>query len=231
MGSVLVACLGLIGLVTGCGASEGLKPKPDRTELRAFPCDPSASPDEEAAAAYQREARYNGRSFAPAIDTDYFAVRRVGLSFPEAERGVVCSGAGDRAACQQRFDALVRDAAPSDSMLRRIYKTPYVITTHGDDVRLWSPSAFGEVLGAIETPLEAWLLMRASRDMPVVFCGDAQVSAYRSVADGYELRFRQTTKGCRPYEQTETLLHVGTAGTRLLYERVAIRDPERCVVD
>jgi hypothetical protein len=116
-----------------------------------------------------------------------------------------------------------------------------MITTNGNDVKLWGPGQFTELLGSIDTPIEAWLMISTHRDLGIHMCGPyvyqsgpegTATNVYRPIPGGFEIREQHGTKGCHPFEIVETMHFVGQDGsTRVLDEHVAFSDPDRCVVD
>jgi hypothetical protein len=87
--------------------------------------------------------------FLPALHVDYIADRDQGIDAPRvfSSVGVACATAKDRPACEASL-------ALQPDLLR------HLVTTQGDDVRMYTTRAATELLGAIDTPAEAlWMLL------------------------------------------------------------------------
>lgn len=221
--------------MTACGGPATNAATKDREAsrnlFRDFPCPYMGNPEENPAVSDQRYAAFYGKWFSPKITLDYFALRRLKLNIPEAEQGVACSGAPNRDRCLRRLNVLIRNAALTDTSRRAFPIGLYIVTTSGDEVKLWNPEQFAQLLGPIDTPLEAWLMVRTRVKIGVPACGEPGVTVYRPVPNGFEIREQHRTKVCDPFEVVETLHHVGKDGSvRLLDKRIVIHDRDRCIV-
>jgi len=230
-------------LLVGCaGAAPKSQPSPSssappgtmkaaaRSEFAAFPCDPRVGGDNDPV----HELRSRGRALSIAVPVDSLLVKRVSGDQREvmAESGTPCSGATDAAACRSAIAELERKDSPATTPCGdfRCEERAFAITTRGDVARLWiTPAQIRELLGPIDSPADAWLLMQADKREPPYLCGDADYAAQRVVEGGYELRVRRYTNGCRPLEQIEVVYRVGRDGAvQLLSNKVILSEPEGC---
>ena len=174
--------------------------------FQAFAC-----PTDEAKA-----ARSFGDALVLALDVDALEVISHGGGHDRltvAERGAMCSGATDRAACRAEVArqklAWVEAQPACDDCNGAIL----VITTRQDEIALWAqPERVLTLLGAIDTPTDAWLLLMARTGLSTYSCGDASSSGYRTLSEGFELLRREWVSTCRPIERVEIVELFGRDG-------------------
>lgn len=154
---------------------------------------------------------------------------------PLASRGTLCSGASDPAACAQSLGEQRRKLSAGVECSEQVcapYRFAYALSTRGNRARAEvGPKALKAWLGAIESPVEAWLLLAASEQVSAIRCGDVAHSLQRTVSAGYELRTRVYTSSCEPLLEEELTYRVTTDGkVELLARRDLFRDRTTCVV-
>lgn len=218
-GSLLVATL----LASGCAHA----PQTARSEapFRAFEC-----PADEAG-----EARSFGEALKLALDVDSLEVVAYGghQRFTVAERGTACSGATDRDACQAELarhkDAWAQAQAICDDD-DACEPVNLVVTTRKGEVAQWAhPGRLLELLGAIDTPADAWLLLMSRSGYSSFECGDASSNGYREVPQGFELLRRKWVSSCRPIEQVEIVeLFKRDGSVTPVRQRIIEHEPDGC---
>jgi hypothetical protein len=178
----------------GCAHSQHARPK---APLRAFEC-----PASEAA-----RAQTFGHALKLARDVDYLGVISHGGGHDQmtvAERGTKCSGATDLEACDAELTRQKQAWVQAHSTCDDCAGATLVVTTRNDEITLWTqPEQQLTLLGAIDSPADAWLLMMLRTGYPPYSCGDASGSAYRVVPEGIELLRQEWVSVCRPVERVE----------------------------
>jgi hypothetical protein len=243
MSQRVIMCI-VAALLSGCGGARQAsspEPQPDQPQpaqqvvapqpFAELPCHPKTGGEH----GYQYELAARAQRLKLADPVDYLAVKRVSgkEAFTLAETGTACAGASDVAACRAALAALEQARAPASSPCDhfRCEERAYALTTRGGDAKLWLTQ--GEIyalLGPIDTPSDAWLMMQAERDASPYLCGDIESSAAREVDGGYELRERRYTSNCRPLEMIELIHRVGHDGSVRLLERNVLRhEPDECI--
>jgi hypothetical protein len=193
--------------------------------FHAFAC-----PKDEAKA-----ARSFGEALELALDVDSLEVISHGGGHDQltvAERGTKCSGATDLAACKAELTrqklAWVQAQPACDDCNGAIL----VITTRKDEIALWAqPEQALTLLGAIDTPTDAWLLMMARTGYSTYACGDSTSSGYRALPQGFELLRREWVSTCRPIERVEIVERFDRDGRVEPVRRTVIEhEPDGCYV-
>lgn len=123
----------------------------------------------------------------PATPSDYLALRRLEVSVPTArdgdiglvtmaERGTLCGGASDGAACKKSYGRLESDAPWS----------PLVFFTRGDKVGIVrSHGGAMTLLGTIDSPEEAFYVAQLGGFR--FTCTGDNAAGYRAVDGGFEI--------------------------------------------
>jgi hypothetical protein len=158
-----------------------------------------------------------------ARDYDYLAFRTVSgpgdiLPQTSSEVGVACGTARDPATCLQALDAARPGNASGWRSCSQICTASGVVTTRGDEVRLFdSADELVELLGAIDTPHEAALLANAKGY--TASCLDAR---YAPAADGFILVTIEMVADC-PIKYAELTLEVSSTGAIVERGRKEVR--------
>jgi hypothetical protein len=213
-----------------------------------FPCAPGSGGD----APPDLELRHRGDALHPALELDYLAVRRLvrakngdapalgGSAAADwsqlasiAQRGSPCAGAMQADTCKQALEQLDARFANDPGALCTGVECPgftYVVTSKGDEVAAWStPAELERLLGAIDTPSEAWLMAQVAAHAGPYLCGEDEFAAQRTVAGGFELRERRYTSSCHPLELGETIYRVSAEGAVKTSPRSVVRsEPDGC---
>jgi hypothetical protein len=230
-------------------------------EPEAFPCGGTPQPhgplhDESILirrmAAWDR-SRFNAqaRGLHVGIDTDYLEVNYAALrrsvmasEAPEiqfervARAGSPCAGAKDREQCVARLDALRTETEASLRCSTHACKegnSTYGLLTRGDRVEvLRTPAAFRALLGPIDTPVDAWLMLMAQRALPPLQCDSPEYSTHRAVPGGYELTVRKLTSYCvidvSPATEKDFVYRVDREGKYKQRSVKLVYTSTRCVV-
>lgn len=143
-------------------------------------------------------------------------------SMPEttAASGELCSAASDQAACRAAI-AAAESTLPHTDVCGMIGDCDrYVVTTSGDDVRMYASRAdLLRLLGTIDSPEDVALLL--AYDRYDVLCADASRAAdsggtapstILAVADGFEAAVVLNVSTC-PFQYAHVTLHVAPDGT------------------
>lgn len=206
--------------------------QPAAPVFAAFPCPPPSADD----ARERTEIAFRAAALQPAFEADYLSVRRDDKP-PQAmaERGSACAGAADAAACTRALEQLEKQFAKSAPKCEQLdcAGAVYVLTTRAGEPRLWSkPEEVRELLGAIDTAAEAWLVAQVALGAMPYLCGDADVSAQQATPAGFELRERRYTKRCKPAELSELVYRVASDGVAQAVSRTVVQsDPTACMSD
>lgn len=140
----------------------------------------------------------------------------------EDVRGTACSGASDRAACEQKLADLrvlgdecqgipivPKDSAGAAPSQPGYCSTSYLVFTRGDEngtvKSLAEAIAF---FGTIDAPQEAMYLLRLSGER--LLCGGNVPATYRKVDDGYEVQAVGGNPRC--VHSGRRILHVSSSG-------------------
>jgi hypothetical protein len=172
------------------------------------------------------------------------SIREAGASLhaveqPLARAGLLCRGAHDVPTCQSQVRAqrealfkglsCVGEECPSFSFM-------FAVTTHADEVRTYRGRApLARLFGAVDTPIEAWLLVSADgaangSPLPLV-CGTAEHGQHRAGTEGHFIKSRQYTSTCQPLVQEELEYLVTRAGgIKLVSRHNIVYEPDSCVV-
>jgi hypothetical protein len=231
------------------------------TWFAAFPCRPGAreeplpqgGPDPAVYIAQEAERSrkdldFRGRALALHETPDFVEVVRTGparwmveggnpiaSSSPLLRMGSMCSGARDPNRCAHDVQRKRAALVPKDSC--RGLKCPdgsflYALTTLGDHVRIYrSEAELIQLLGTIDTPMEAWLLVAAKHPGTLPVCEAPEFAMHRKVPEGYELKLRILTSRCKPLLEENFLYMVTHEGTLSQISRVdALRQPDHCII-
>jgi hypothetical protein len=212
-------------------------PRPEPTEPPAFaalPCPPPGADD----ALERTEPVFRAAALKPAFEADYLSVRRQVPSAPRqtlAQRGNPCVGAVDAAECTRGLERLEQRFVATAAKCERLdcAGAVYVLTTRAGEPRLWSKAEeLPTLLGAIDTPAEAWLVAQMALGALPYLCGDAEFSAQRATPAGFELRERRYTQRCRPAELAEFVYRIASDGSAQQLSRTVVHsDPTACMSD
>ena len=216
---------GLATLLAGAVAAGCAHAPPAQVEepFRAFECPADGT----------SEAAAFGAVLTLAFEVDYLEVVSHGGGHRDvtvAERGVKCGGARDGAACRDELARRRRawvDAQPECTECRG---SVVVLTTHGDTVAHWSLAReVVDLLGAVDSPADAWLVLMVRDGLPPFACGDAEASGYRVVGKRVEIARQEWVSTCRPVEKVEIVAAVDRAGNvEEVSRRVVEREDEGC---
>jgi hypothetical protein len=215
----------LLGAAATVGCAHSSTAAHASETFRAFAC-----PADEAKA-----ARAFGDALALALDVDSLEVISHGGGHDEltvAKRGKACSGATNPDACHAELSRLKQAWVGTHPACDDCDGAIAVMTTRKDEVQLWSePEPLLTLLGAIDTPTDAWLLMMARTGYSTYACGDASASAYREVPTGFELLRREWVSSCRPIERVEIVELFERGGSIKPLRRTVIEhEPDGCYV-
>jgi hypothetical protein len=87
------------------------------------------------------------------------------------------------------------------------------------------------LLGAIDSPADAWLLLMAREGSPPYACGDRSASAYRVLPERIELSRQEWTSTCRPVERVEIVESFDRSGVATALSRTVVeREVDGCFV-
>jgi hypothetical protein len=217
----------LVMLLSGCahGVAAPAGPSPiDGGVFRPFRCAIEGESDE---ARVESERRLRAEALSLFAPADHLRVVRHWEDGDDtfAATGLPCAGAVAPAACLAELDRL--------EALGRTKVQTYAITTRGDAVQLHQGvEGLTQLLGVIDTPEDAWLVLMASVDTEPYLCDEIEESGYRRVGDAFELARRWTSSTCRPYERTQAVDSVSRAGavTRVSTTVIA-REESHCIAD
>jgi hypothetical protein len=192
--------------------------------FRAFDCPANAG----------GEAHAFGHALTLAVDVDYLEVVSHGGGHTDVtvvERGAKCSGAADAAACTAELSRQRQAWLQSQPSCSDCRGTTLILTTHRDHVAQWSlPNELLTLLGPIDSPADAWLLLMARDGLPPYACGDASASAYRILRDRIELSRQEWTSSCRPIERVAIVQAVDRSGEiKNVSRSVVERDVDGCI--
>jgi hypothetical protein len=215
----------VMGLVAAIGCAHGQSAARSADAFRAFACPPDGVSD----------AQAFGRALTPAVDVQYVEVISEGGGHDAvivAERGAKCSGATNAAACDAELSRLKQAWLRARPRCEDCRGATLVLTTRGDEVaQRTRPDEIVSLLGAIDSPAEAWLLLMVRDGGPPYTCGDPSVSGYRVSSDGIELSRQEWTSTCRPVERVEIVESFARNGAaRTLRRTVVEREMEACFV-
>jgi hypothetical protein len=131
-------------------------------------------------------------------------------------RGEACASASDASACQAAIDAATAEMLPDQGFelgqCVQVCSRYHLLVNSGDDVRVVTDQqGVQELLGAIDTPLEAVTAARLARYN--VSCGDVEQGGVKQVANDYEVIATKLTAACDPVESTRFQLSVEASGT------------------
>jgi hypothetical protein len=200
-------------------------------------------------ARFERELEFQARSLRLSDDFDLVEVVRVSgpgsigmvgdrlraVPMVLARAGSPCSGASDTAQCErsvaEQRSALFADVSCRDEVCEKFDFT-YALTTRGDQVHTYrGAKGLAQLLGAIDSPVEAWLMLAANGHAFTITCEDVVYAQQRTVPAGYELRTRMYTSSCKPVLQEDLRFRVTREGRVKLVQRSDVtRDEEGCVV-
>lgn len=219
------ACLPVLcALYVAACAHRGAIPQPGST-FQVFEC---ASPGESEAQAF-------GRTINLAHQVDYLEVISHGGGHDAArvvERGTACSTATNGSACTDELMRRKQSWLDAQPACESCPGATMVLTTRGDEVAQWTrPEQLLKLLGAIDSPGDAWLLLMLRTGHPPYSCGDAESSGYRVMPDGIQLLRREWVSTCRPIERVEIVESFAPDGRVTTVRRTVVeREPEGCFV-
>lgn len=165
------------------------------------------------------------RLLTPTPSADYLALRRLSGGFDEppggrqvitdAERGVKCASAVDRAKCERRYESI-----PFDSLFYS-----YVFFTRGDEVGMVESAADAmKLIGVVDSPEDAFFVARYA-GFAATCAGEASAE-FREVDGAYELVTQQG--GCMsPVERV--VVRVKRDGTTEVVSKTKIGEPQGCM--
>jgi hypothetical protein len=221
-----LCALALIGCAHGSGAGGPAQ------AFDAFTC-PSTGASEAEIAESQRRARGAALSLAAPVDHVRFVQHYPGAETDMfATRGAGCEESSEPQACEAKLAALEAEAQASTPECSERDCPPFVyaISLDRDQLTLHrSPDALLALLGTIDSPEEAWIMLMIHNGAPAHGCGDTESSGYRSVPSGFELMRRAYTSSCEPVERVETVDHVDRSGQiKRVGQTVLEHEPEEC---
>lgn len=160
----------------------------------------------------------------PTPPADYLALRRLSGGFDEpdggreiitdAERGVRCEHATDRAACEKRY---------ANIEFNELFY-PYVFFTRGDEVvKVNSAAKAVQLIGVVDSPEDAFFVARQA-GFAATCAGEASAE-FRKVDDTYELVTEQG--GCNS-DVMRVVVRVNRDGSVEETSRTKIDDPRPC---
>ncbi len=172
-------------------------------------------------------------------DLDYLEISQVEMTpgatlHPElsirrfAQAGTPCASAQDQAQCARTLNQLREQERARFSCDDKVCKgggTTFALLTRGDTVqRLRSRAEFRAVLGPIDTPTEAWLMLMVQRQVPEMECGNPQSARHRAVPGGFEITARKVTSHCvsgvSPATEKDFVYRVDASGQ---YSLISVR--------
>jgi hypothetical protein len=182
-----------------------------------------------------KAARAFGEALELALDVDSLEVISHGGGHNQltvAERGTKCSLATDLAACEAELARQKLTWAEALPACADCNGAILVITTRKDEVALWAePEQLLTLLGPIDTPTDAWLLLMARTGLSTYSCSDAASSGYRASPQGFELLRREWISTCRPIERVEIVELFGRDGSVQPVRRTVVEhEPDGCYV-
>lgn len=159
--------------------SDGGGDEPDQTELMPFPCGQGGDFD------WQLD------EWKLAFPVDYIALKNAfeGSTDTYGERGVACRGASDVDACKARkvaAEAALLGSSPCTDP-NQVCGTFYLITTQGEQTRIWQGPEMATLLGTIEHPTEANLLL-ILQGPGSWRCDDILLNSYQRTPNGIVVR-------------------------------------------
>ncbi|MFT3924075.1 MAG: ferritin-like domain-containing protein [Myxococcales bacterium] len=164
---------------------------------------------------------------------NFESVGRVGAPYSFAQFGVRCEGAADVPACKQELqdaEAAFSQQVEPCNVSGSCGTTYIVATTKGSSVKLYTADNVAELLGTIDSPAEARLVLMMD-ELGSYGCGDVRQNAYKVVPEGVLLRSAAMGNMCHPLEQLEiTYLVRPTGRAELVSKKVVSSDPDGCVV-
>jgi hypothetical protein len=215
----------ILSAVVAAACAHSSTVAPSDEPFHAFAC-----PKDEAKA-----ARSFGDALELALDVDSLEVISHGGGHDQltvAAHGTKCSGATDLAACEAELARQKLAWAEAQPACDDCNGAILVITTRKDEIALWAlPEQALTLLGAIDTPTDAWLLMMARTGYSTYACGDSTSSGYRALPQGFELLRREWVSTCRPIERVEIVERVDRDGRVEPVRRTVIEhEPDGCYV-
>lgn len=216
---------GVLGLIAAVGCAHGQPATRSNAAPQAFEC----------AAGGVTEAQAFGQALKPALDVDYIEVISHGGGHEAvvvAERGAKCSAATNTAACEAELSRLKQAWVQAQPSCEDCRGATLVLTTRGDEVaKRTRPNEIMALLGAIDSPADAWLLLMARDGGPPYTCGDPSASAYRVLPDSTELSRQEWTSTCRPVERVEIVESFDRDGTAKTLRRTVVEhEVDECFV-
>lgn len=208
--------------ITGCAHGSQARPT---APLRAFECSGSEAD----------RARAFGGALKLEREVDYLQVISHGGGHHDltvAERGTRCSNATSAAACEAELSRVKEQWLRTHGSCADCRGATLVLTTERDNVAQWTaPKELLSLLGAIDSPADAWLLLMVRDGLPQYACGDASASGYRALSDRIELSRQEWTSTCRPIERVEIVEAFDRAGTaKVISKTVVEREDKGCFV-
>lgn len=160
----------------------------------------------------------------PTPSADYLALRRLTGGFDEpdggrevvtdAERGVKCERATDRAKCEKRYAGIE---------INELF-FPKLVYTRGDEVvKVDSPAQAVKLIGVVDSPEDAFFI--AGQSGFAATCQGEASAEYRQVDDGYEL---VTERGGCNSDVMRVVVRVNRDGSVEETSRTKIDDPRPC---
>jgi hypothetical protein len=136
-----------------------------------------------------------------------------------AERGIPCEHADDSNACTARLAEL-------EAQAKSVHGT-YAITIAAGEVSMHVGEALIGLVGAIDTPADAWLVLMVLEGEGVYECDGSWWSGYRQAGDGYDIARRMTTSTCHPHERVQLIHHIDRAATVTRLSRTVVTHERR----
>ncbi len=147
----------------------------------------------------------------PAAGVDYVALYVDGR--PVSTYGTACGGATDGAACSGSIDALPEVEGFGNACGLPAMCPATLVVTRGDDVlALSTVEGMLDVLGSIDAPAEAALLVFASRPAAAPSYVGYQVHRVATVPGGFDVHATYLESDCDPIVSRGAVLHVPSDG-------------------